>query len=198
MSSPSMKHIPNFLTVFRICAIPLLVACFYLRSDLGAWLAFALYVPAAISDFLDGYIARRYNVVSAVGRFLDPIADKLFVGAILFLLVAFDRLEGLWVLPAIAILMREMFIAGLREYLGPLKVTLPVSRTGKWKTAIQMIALGCLIIAPVLPETLDFITFWAGKGGLVIAALLTLVSGWQYARIGFAVIRTQDLVDSQS
>jgi cardiolipin synthase len=137
-----ITNIANLLTLFRILIIPVLVALFFIPGPIATWSAVVLFVVAAITDFFDGYFARALNQVSAFGKFLDPIADKLIVTVTLFLLVAFDRLEGLWIIPALIILIREVLIAGLREFLGPYKVTVPVSKTAKWKTTVQLFAIG--------------------------------------------------------
>lgn len=177
------KDLPNILTFSRILAIPVMTLLFFFPFEWAAWATLFVYIPAALTDFFDGYFARAHKTISPIGQFMDPIADKLFVGTMLFLLVAFDRLTGIWVLPAVIIFMREIFIAGLREYLGPMNIQLPVSKMGKWKTAIQMTAIGFLIIAgynPLewLPEKL------IGQVGLTIAMILTVKSGWQYTVVG--------------
>lgn len=184
-------NIPNALTLFRIAIIPVLVFLFYMETAWAIWSALILYILAAVTDFFDGWIARRTNQMSAFGRFLDPIADKLFVAAILVLLAGFDRLPGLWLVPAIVILMREILIAGLREFLGPYKVTLPVSKLAKWKTGAQMTAIGFLMIGAhgdvILPYTLLI-----GQCGLVCAAFLTVITGWDYMKQGIRTIRDLD------
>lgn len=186
-----MFSLPNLLTLFRIAIIPPLVALFYVQEGWAVWSALALYALAAITDFFDGYLARTMNQMSAFGRFLDPIADKLFVAATLVMLAGFDRIPGLWLVPAIVILMREFLIAGLREFLGPHKIILPVSRLAKWKTATQMVAIGFLIVGPygevVLPGTLKI-----GQIGLTFAAVLTVVTGWDYLKTGIRKIRDMD------
>jgi cardiolipin synthase (CMP-forming) len=131
------------------------------------------------------------NQMSAFGRFLDPIADKLLVAAILIMLAGYDRLPGFWMIPAIVIMMREMLIAGLREFLGPHRILIPVSRLAKWKTVSQMVAIGFLIMGRhgdvVLPHTLLI-----GQIGLSIAALLTVITGWDYMVKGLAHIQHLD------
>lgn len=177
------ENLPNILTFSRILAIPVMTALFFFPFQWAAWAALAVYIPAALTDFLDGYFARAHKTISPIGQFMDPIADKLFVGAMLFLLVAFDRLTGVWVLPAIIIFTREMFIAGLREYLGPMNIKLPVSPLGKWKTAVQMIAIGFLIVSGYNPfEWLP--VKMIGQVGLTIAMVLAVQSGLQYSIIG--------------
>lgn len=178
-----MKHLPNILTFFRIGILPVLIGLFFIEGWLAAWGALALYTLACITDFLDGYIARSMNVESALGTFLDPISDKIFVASLLIVLAGFDRLEGLWLIPAIVILMREFLVSGLREFLGPQNIQLPVSKLAKWKTTVQMVALGFLVVGDygdiLLPHTLLY-----GQWGLAIAALLTVITGWSYVKAG--------------
>ena len=174
------SDIPNILTLSRIVSIPVMVALFFVPKAWAAWTILAIYAPAAITDYLDGYLARSLSLTSPVGRFLDPIADKLFVGALLFMLSAVHRLDGIWALPALVILMREIFIAGLREYLGPLNVTVPVSNLAKWKTGVQMGAIGFLIVGPFAPYWIP--SLWIGQIGLLVAMVLAVQTGWAYTK----------------
>jgi cardiolipin synthase len=186
-----MFNLPNLLTLFRIAVIFPLVGLFYVQEPWAVWSALALYILAAVTDFFDGYLARTMNQMSAFGRFLDPIADKLFVAATLIMLAGFGRISGVWLIPAIVIMMREIMIAGLREFLGPYKIILPVSKLAKWKTTSQMVAIGFLIVGKngdvVLPYTLEI-----GQIGLVIAAVLTVITGWDYMKVGVKTIREME------
>jgi cardiolipin synthase len=177
----SRADIPNLLTISRIVTIPVMVALFFVPKAWAAWTILAIYAPAAATDYLDGYLARSLQVTSPIGRFLDPIADKLFVGALLFMLAAVHRLEGVWALPALIILIREIFIAGLREYLGPLNIQVPVSQMAKWKTGVQMTAIGFLIVGPFAPEWIPALEI--GQLGLIIAMALAVKTGWDYTKI---------------
>jgi len=177
-----VTSLPNLLTLSRIAAIPVLVLLLYLNEPWLRWLACALYLVACVTDYLDGYLARHRAEVSALGRFLDPIADKLLVAAVLLMLVAMGAVTGLVVLPALVILCREILVSGLREYLAELKVPLPVSGLAKWKTAIQMIALGVLIVGEAGPAALPVQLI--GEIGLWAAALLTLITGYDYLHRG--------------
>lgn len=179
-------NLPNLLTFSRILLIPILVVFMLLPHAWAAWTALAIYIPGAITDYLDGYYARQLNQSSPIGRFLDPIADKLFVGAILFLLVASDRLVGIWVVPALVILMRELFVAGLREALGPKDIVVHVSQLAKWKTACQMTAIGFLIVWPFVSdyEIINLLVKWIGQLGLLAATVLTVKTGYDYAKAG--------------
>jgi len=180
---PRKSDIPNILTLSRMALLPIMIVLFLVPHAWAAWTILAIYTPAAISDYFDGYYARRYKSVSNVGVFLDPIADKLFVGAILFMLASTGRLEGWWAISALLILMREIFIAGLREFLAGQEIKIPVTNLAKWKTGVQMTAIGFLIMWPyVTPEWFATLVEVIGKGGILIAMVLTLVTGWQYTR----------------
>ena len=172
--------LPNLLTMSRIAVIPLLVAACYLPDPWGEWTAWALFAAAGVTDYLDGHFARRYKQTSAFGRFLDPIADKLLVAVTLMMLVDFNRLSTPAIIPALIILSREILVSGLREFLAGLRVSVPVSRLAKWKTGIQMVAIGVLLIGPAGPGFLPM--SFIGESLLWIAALLTLITGYDYLR----------------
>jgi cardiolipin synthase len=182
--------LPNILTLSRIAVIPLIVGLMFVPAAWADWLACVLFAAAAVTDYLDGYLARAWSQISAVGKFLDPIADKLLVAAVLFMLVATERISQISVLPAVVILMREVLVSGLREYLAGIRVSVPVSRLAKWKTAMQMVALGVLIVGDAGPEVLP--VRMIGEVGLWIAALLTLVTGWDYLRSGVRHMAAED------
>ena len=174
--------VPNLLTLSRILVIPLFIAAFYLSSPLANWVSFGIFVIAGVTDFFDGYLARNLNQVTNLGRFLDPIADKLLVAAAILMLVAMDRIEGWTVLPAMVILCREILVSGLREFLAEVKVGVPVSRLAKWKTGVQMVALCFLLLGNVVDSLLP--AGQLGAIGLWIAAILTLYTGYDYMRVG--------------
>jgi cardiolipin synthase len=180
----SLTSLPNLLTLSRILAIPVVIASFYIQGDYARWFACALFSAAGVTDWLDGHVARRWAQQSELGRFLDPIADKLLVAATLFMLVAMDRLSSGAILPALVILCREILVSGLREYLAELRVGLPVSKLAKWKTAIQMVAIGVLIVGDAGPAFLPVAAI--GEMLLWVAALLTLVTGYDYLRASLA------------
>lgn len=187
-----MKYnLPNVLTLFRIAIIPPMIGLFYIPDAWAAWTCLGIYTLGAITDYFDGYFARTMNLMSAFGRFFDPIADKLFVAAVLILLAGFDRIPGIWLLPAIAIMMREFFVAGLREFLGPHKVVIHVTKLAKWKTTAQMFSIGFLIVGNhgdvILPHTLQ-----VGQWALLLSATLTLITGWDYLKVGLEAIRKMD------
>lgn len=174
--------LPNLLTFVRIALIPVVVVLFYFDRPLSHWLAAFFFVLACITDYLDGYFARTLKQTTRFGIFLDPIADKLLVAAILLMLAGFGRIQGINLIPAVIILCREILVSGLREFLAEVHVSVPVSQLSKWKTAIQMVALTFLIIEhiPGSPIPIDAI----GILGLWIAALLTLITGFDYLRAG--------------
>ncbi len=178
------NNIPNYLTYFRIMVIPGLVAASYMHAY---WLCALFFFLAGVTDWLDGYVARLLKAQSNVGRFLDPIADKLLVATALMLLVSHAR-ENLDVgrammIPAIAIVCREILVSGLREYLAEIRISVPVSKLAKYKTAAQMAAIFLLLLGPDGPSWLH-----AGILGnilLWLAALLTLVTGYAYCKTGW-------------
>lgn len=189
-----IANLPNMLTLFRIAVIPGLVALFYLDSPLGNWLACGLFTIAAITDFLDGYIARATRQQSVLGRFLDPVADKLLVSAALLMMVGFGHIEGLVILPAVVILCREIMVSGLREFLAGLRVSVPVSALAKLKTVLQMVAIGVLIVGDAGPAAIPVRLI--GEIGLWIAAALTLVTAYDYLRASIRHIERASALES--
>ena len=180
--------LPNLLTYARIVCIPLIVLCFFAEgklsgSDTARWWALGIFVAASVTDFFDGYLARAWQQTSTIGRMLDPIADKLLVAAVLLLLAADGTIAGWSLWAAIVILCREILVSGLREYLAELKVSVPVTRLAKWKTTIQMVAIGFLLAGPagdkVLPHTTEI-----GIMLLWLSAIVTLYTGYDYFRAG--------------
>lgn len=192
-----MLTLPNILTLSRIVAVPVLVALLWWPGwEAGYLAAFAMYSLMGITDYFDGYLARAQGAVSRLGIFLDPIADKIMVAAVLLVLAAQGVLTGpyvgdLHVIAGLVILLREIAVSGLREFLGGLQVSVPVSKLAKWKTTFQIVCLGALILGKGtpwwtvtlggmtmnLPHTVGLTTLWA-------AAVLTVVTGWDYLRVG--------------
>jgi cardiolipin synthase len=193
MRGSKVWNLPNLLTYGRIVAVPLVAGLLLWNetaeslTGLGVlaarWIALAIYVAAAISDFFDGYLARRWQLQSSLGRMLDPIADKVLVAVVLLVLCGDQILRGGHVWAAIIILAREVLVSGLREYLGQLRVSVPVTQIAKWKTAVQLIAIGFLIAGPAGDTIIPGVT-WIGIAGLWIAAGLTLYTGYDYFRAG--------------
>lgn len=192
-----MLSLANILTLSRIFAIPLLAALLWWPGwQLGYAVAFALYCLMGLTDYFDGYVARSSGTVSKLGIFLDPIADKIMVAAVILVLSAQGVLRGpyvgdMHVIAGLVILIREIAVSGLREFLGSLQVSVPVSRLAKWKTTFQLVSLGALILGGAMPwwnvelggihmnvpHTVGLITLWG-------AAVLTVVTGWDYLRVG--------------
>ena len=192
-----MLSLPNILTLSRIFAVPFLVFLLWWPDwELGYLMAFVLYSLAGITDYFDGYLARSSGTVSKLGQFLDPIADKIMIAAVILVLTAQGVLRGpyvgdMHVIAGLIILVREIAVSGLREFLGGLQVSVPVTKLAKWKTTFQIIALGSLILGHGLPDwnmmiggieanvphTVGLTTLWG-------AAILTLMTGWDYLRVG--------------
>jgi len=186
-----ITSLPNLLTLSRIAVIPALIASFYLDGEYAYWVPLALFTIAGLTDILDGYVARAMNEQSSLGKFMDPIADKLLVATTILMLVALDRIDGWTVLPALIIVLREIVVSGLREFLAEIRVSVPVSALGKWKTVVQLVALGFLISGTagdrVLPDPLPATLI--GDLGLWVAAVITLISGYDYLRAGKTHLR---------
>jgi CDP-diacylglycerol--glycerol-3-phosphate 3-phosphatidyltransferase/cardiolipin synthase len=176
--------LPNLLTYGRVLAVPVVVMCMFWPEEFWMrWTALGIFALAAITDFLDGYLARIWEQQSSLGRMLDPIADKLLVAACLMMLVADRTIHGWSIWAAIVILSREILVSGLREFLAELRVSVPVSTIAKWKTTVQLVSVGFLIAGQagetVLPGnvTIGIVLLW-------IAALLTLYTGYDYFKAG--------------
>ena len=187
-SSARALALANLLTYSRIAAVPVVVACMYFQSILeyGLWLrwvALFIFIAAGITDVLDGYVARAWGQQSTFGRMLDPIADKLLVSSCLLMLAADGTIRGWALWAAIVILCREILVSGLREYLAELRVSVPVTALAKWKTFLQLLAVG-FCIAGEAGDTILPITTEIGIGLLWLSALLTLYTGWDYFRAG--------------
>jgi cardiolipin synthase (CMP-forming) len=176
--------LPNLLTYGRIVAIPALVACFFVTGDWGRWTAMWIFIAAGVSDFLDGYLARAWQQQSAIGRMLDPIADKLIVAAALLMLAADQTIAGWSLWAGVIILCREILVSGLREFLGTLAVGVPVTRLAKWKTTMQLIAVAALLIAPALQGARQGFIIDIGLTFFWATALVTLYTGFDYFRAG--------------
>ena len=196
--------LPNLLTYSRIVAVPMVVSCMYAQAIMqgGLWLrllALAIFIAAGITDFFDGYLARSWGQQSALGRMLDPIADKLLVASCLLMLAADETIKGWSLFAAIIILCREILVSGLREYLAELRVSVPVTQLAKWKTTVQLVAIGFLLggeaVDYVMPVSILELRWKFGEEplpvattiGLVllwISAILTLYTGWDYFRAG--------------
>jgi cardiolipin synthase len=165
--------LPNLLTFFRILVIPGIVLSLISQSFWGDWVAFSFYLLACVTDFFDGYIARATRQISIIGRFLDPIADKLLISTVLITCVGLGRLTGWHLLPVMLIVCREIFISGLREFLADYQIRMPVNQFGKWKTTSQMLALGFLMVYPSTP-----ISWEIKEIGLLLLWVSTILTVW--------------------
>ena len=183
-----MLTLPNILTLSRILAVPILVFLLWKPSWWDYAITFVLYCLVGITDYFDGYLARAQKTVSRLGIFLDPIADKIMVASVIVMLVSTRNNSGeplihsFHIIPALIILLREIAVSGLREFMAGLQVSMPVSGLAKWKTTLQLVALGALILAGAVPQ-------WpwvhmVGLASLWAAAALTLMTGWDYLRTG--------------
>jgi len=188
--SKQAYNLPNLLTYARILAVPLIVLCFFTEgelssSDFARWSALLIFVAASVTDYLDGYLARIWEQTSNIGKMLDPIADKLLVSTCLLLLAANETIAGWSLWAGIIILCREILVSGLREYLAALKVSVPVTQLAKWKTTIQMVAIGFLLVGPAGDAVLPVgVTMAIGIILLWISAVVTLYTGYDYFRAG--------------
>jgi CDP-diacylglycerol--glycerol-3-phosphate 3-phosphatidyltransferase len=182
------KALPNILTLSRIFIIPAIIGTFYFGdSKVAHQVAAALFLLAGVTDFLDGHLARAWSIQSALGKFLDPIADKLIVGAVIVMLVRYDRVD---VLPSIAIICREILVSGLREFLAEIRVSVPVSEMAKVKTAVQMIAMFLLLLGSKGSDIM--VTDLVGRIALWVAAGLTVFTGYAYLKAGLQYIRENE------
>jgi len=196
--------LPNILTCARIAAIPVVVGCIYAQAIMDGplwlrWVALAVFIAAAVTDFLDGYYARIWDQHSAFGRMLDPIADKLLVASCLLMLAADGIIHGWTLWAAIVILCREILVSGLREYLAALRVSVPVTKLAKWKTTAQLVAIGFLLagdagdqmVGAIVPQLGPVVT-QLGLLLLWISAIFTIYTGWDYFRAGIHHLIEED------
>ena len=203
-AAKSSLSLPNILTYARIGAIPVVVGCIYAQAIMDGplwlrWVALAVFIAAAVTDFLDGYYARIWDQHSAFGRMLDPIADKLLVASCLLMLAADGIIHGWTLWAAIVILCREILVSGLREYLAALRVSVPVTKLAKWKTTVQLIAIGFLLagdagdqMVGALVPALGPIVTQLGLLLLWISAIFTIYTGWDYFRAGIHHLIEED------
>ena len=172
-----LKNIPNFLTLIRILLIPVIILFMEIDEALYRWLSLWLYFIACISDFFDGYLARKFEIESNFGRFLDPIADKILIVSIIFILVAQAKINGLFVYAALIIVTREILVSGLRDFFSHSSENLVVTNLSKWKTLIQMFSLGFLIVSDNF-ETI--LILYTGLVGLTVSSVITIHTGYYY------------------
>jgi len=188
------KHIPNILSAYRIVAVPFMLMFFYVGTEPAIWANTVIFFIACWSDYFDGIIARKSGYTSMFGKFLDSSSDKILIGSVLMMLVAFGRLTGYWLIPALIIFIREILIAGLREFLGQHNISVSISWAGKCKAAVQMLASGFLIAGDygykLVPYSMEI-----GLGLFLIATVMTITSGYSYVKAGLDTIK---ILDAQS
>ena len=173
-------NLSNLLTLIRVAVIPIIVMCIYLKSPFFGWTAFILFCLASITDYFDGYLARLRNEITNFGTFLDPIADKLLVAAVILILTSKGVIADWETIPALIILLREITVSGLREYLASIKISIPVSRIAKLKTMLQLSSLALLILSESITNL--YVIIYLGKIFLWIAGLLTLYTAYDYVK----------------
>jgi cardiolipin synthase (CMP-forming) len=195
----SSLSLPNILTYARIAAVPVVVGCIFAQSIMDGplwlrWVAVAVFIAAGVTDYLDGYYARIWNQQSAFGRMLDPIADKLLVSSCLLMLAADGIIHGWSLWAAIVILCREILVSGLREYLAALRVSVPVTKLAKWKTTVQLVAIGFLLAGEAgdqLVQVMPLVT-QIGLFLLWASAIVTIYTGYDYFRAGIHHLIKED------
>jgi cardiolipin synthase (CMP-forming) len=200
-TQPKSLSLPNILTCARIAAIPVVIGCIFMQIKDGPlwlrWLAVAVFIAAGVTDYLDGYYARIWNQQSAFGRMLDPIADKLLVASCLLMLAADSTINSWSLWAAVVILCREILVSGLREYLAALRVSVPVTKLAKWKTTVQLVAIGFLLAGEAGDQAIGFLNAgplitMIGIVLLWISALFTIYTGWDYFRHGIHHVLEED------
>lgn len=184
-----LTDLPNILTLLRIALIPILVGLVASQNQSACVVAFILYVAACVTDYLDGALARSRKQMSDLGRMMDPVADKLLIGALLLVLAGMQQLQYGALYAAILIMLRELAISGLREYMASHNETVPSTKLAKWKTAIQMFAIGFLVFGNKGAEAIHLTSIPMSSIGSIflwLSVVPTLISGWGYLRAGFA------------
>ncbi|MDR0625247.1 MAG: CDP-diacylglycerol--glycerol-3-phosphate 3-phosphatidyltransferase [Holosporales bacterium] len=182
---------PNLLTFSRVAAVPLLVIAFFIREPIGNYLALFIIIAASLTDYVDGYIARRFCMTSKIGAFLDPLADKLLISVALLLLAGSGKIGGYDLIPAAIIICRELIISGLREFLGAMGLELPVLLLAKYKTAVQMVAITCLFYNAQAPG--QHLVQLIGELALWAACVLTVITGARYVLLTIGFIKSLQL-----
>ena len=178
MKTIKISDVPNLLTLFRVFSIPIIIICIVFQNYFLNWVALILYGLACITDFFDGYLARKYNLETKFGKFFDPIADKILITSIIFILVAVDKINGFFIYPALVIILREILVSGLREFLAKTSPHIKVTYLSKIKTLIQMFSLAFIIIGDDF-KLIKYTTIF-GEIGLTIASIITIYTGYKY------------------
>ena len=172
-----IENIPNILTLMRILIIPVIIIFLEIDGEFYNWLALILYIIACLSDFLDGYLARKFDLESSFGRFLDPVADKILIVSLIFILISNSIISGIFIYPALIIVIREILVSGLRDFFAHSRETLLVTKLSKCKTLIQMFSLGFLMVSNNFNTNLMLLI---GNFGLAVASIMTIHTGYIY------------------
>lgn len=183
IKSIKLSDIPNILTLFRILSIPIIILCLLPQTLFFNWIALIFYALACITDFFDGFLARKLSVESTFGKFFDPIADKILVISVIFILVVVNKIDGFLIYPSLIIIIREVLVSGLRESMPKNQPNLNVTKLSKIKTLLQMFSLAFLIIG----EDFKLIKglFFIGQLGLWISSIITIYTGYVYFKKNF-------------
>ncbi|KDB19696.1 CDP-diacylglycerol--glycerol-3-phosphate 3-phosphatidyltransferase [Wolbachia endosymbiont of Glossina morsitans morsitans] len=176
------KNVPNLLTISRALAIPAIILSFYIENKYASLITISIFIFACITDFFDGYLARAWKVQSKFGKLFDPIADKLIVVSTIIMLIYKQKINDFTIVPSIIIICREILVSGLREFLIATNVSLPVSKAGKIKTFLQMVAVVALIMNDY------YMIQYTGAICLWVAAIITMWSGYNYILAGIKQI----------
>lgn len=187
IKSLKLSDIPNLLTVFRIFSIPIIILCLLPQTVFFNWVALIFYGFACITDFFDGFLARRFSVESSFGKFFDPVADKILVISVIFILVAISKIDGLLIYPSLIIIIREVLVSGLRDSAPNNLSNLNVTKLSKVKTLLQMFSLAFLIIG----EDFKLINglFMIGQIGIWISSFITIYTGYNYFKNNFNLFK---------
>jgi cardiolipin synthase len=186
---------PYLLTLSRVFSIPFIIWCFYIEGFWAHLAATLLFVIACLTDFFDGYLARQWKQVSALGRFMDPVADKLLVSTILLMLSGSGVISGVHLLAAAIILAREIIVSGLREFMSQMQLIIPVTKYAKWKTGMQMASISCLLCSAMFPDiaalkNIGMVLLW-------FAVVMTVFTGARYLRLGILRISAESVFESK-
>lgn len=188
-----MWTLPNILSLGRLALLPAIILLIFIPLETASWGAFFLFAIGAVTDFFDGFLARRLNQVSEFGVFIDPISDKIYVALTLIALIAAGHIQELSVVLVLLIITREFLVSGIREYLGPRNIKVPVTFLAKFKTTAQLIACGIFIIAPLYNWG-----GWIAFTVLLVTTALTLYTGWSYLKTCLDYIEQSDSANTKA
>lgn len=185
-------NLPNLLTILRIILAPIIAILIWRETTNGQLIiAFLLFCVAGLTDWLDGYVARKLEIISHLGRILDPIADKVLLACVLLALASHYTRDWSFIAPALIIFLREFIISGFREYLSKERIIINVSKLAKWKTTLQLVAVGLILLSMIFIEKkflayISVITFW-------LSALVTIQTAYDYLRLGLSGLKQRNI-----